>query len=184
MTEHPSLDLTSETAAIAHMIVVYPEEPPPGADALAQVRHRREVDHHTAVLAERRARLARAFGEARGWRVSPSDFDEATLAAGKTSAGRRRRHYGSEWNCALLDHITFYRRPDRRAVAVVGQPYDLGAEAMDEADQWAAGRCLRITFPTDFPSWHYPGRTRLVLVEPALSGSSPPLAGCRAEGQG
>jgi len=51
---------------------------------------------------------------------------------------------------------------DRRAAAVVGHLYEPLPEGIET---WAQANGLKASFLEDFPSWYYPGWTKLVLIE-------------------
>lgn len=152
-------------ARIVQMIPNRPRELPPEELFRDHAQRRFEIEAHVAELAALKGWMADEFGRVRGWRQSRSGFDVAVLAAGKMNSGGRRSYYG--WPHKFSDHRCYFRWPDRRAAAVVGQPYALTADTRRDAEHWAAANGLRVSFPTDFPSWWYPGHSTLVLFEPA-----------------
>ena len=115
-------------------------------------------------IAALRRRLADDFAAARGWRPTTAPLAAKELA--RRSAGGNWHRPAREWGL-FLPHPTFYRDGDRRTAAAVGHPtLDLAESGRSEAEAWAADRELVVSYP-DFPRWQYPGRTVLVLYEPA-----------------
>jgi hypothetical protein len=101
-------------------------------------------------------RLALDFGAARGWRLSDSDFGIDALSRGGVSGG-------SDW-CRepprpFFDHSWFYR-VGRRTAAIATHPYHVNEV---ECRAFAASRGLTVEFPADYPSWYYPGHSKLAV---------------------
>jgi len=130
---------------------------------LERVRLKRKISAMYEDLDAARWRMAEAFGAQRGYRLG-SRFAPSVLARRGVSS----RDYGELWESMFADHRYFYRTPNRHAAAVVAHLYDLDEETRQGAVDWAAGRCLKASFPA-FPSWWYPGRTTLVVFEPIES---------------
>jgi hypothetical protein len=113
-----------------------------------------------------------AYAEARGWKQS-KPFGTGTLALGKMHDGNSRDPY----RCGgivmpsdrdILDHVSWWKR-GRWPVAIVSQPYAHNLDARRaEFIAWGAARGLRVTFPTDFPSWWFPGCTVLIEITRAV----------------
>jgi hypothetical protein len=106
-------------------------------------------------------RLARAFATLRRWEKSATAFTIETLDARGTEIDLLCERGGRSY----LDHASYYR-VGRNAAAIVAHLYGCGVERRAEVEVWAAEHGLRATFPTDFPSWYYPGKTTLVVYEP------------------
>ena len=104
--------------------------------------------------------LAAEFGRRRGWKqCEPGDFESAY-----------RDFVGSEFGAQDLghwyfDHSYLYRMPDGR-YAIASHIYDCGKERIAEHRAFAEKHDLTVEYPTDFPSWWYPGHTKLVLWYP------------------
>jgi hypothetical protein len=62
----------------------------------------------------------------------------------------------------MMDHAYFYR-VNGRPVAIVAHPYMHDPGVRSECEHWAHDNGVLISFPTDFPSWWYPGHSTLVL---------------------
>jgi len=123
--------------------------------SISQVRSLCEVER------EHQLDAARAFGAARGWKLSPRPFSVETLAQRKCSGsddGLLPR--GGFW-----DHPYFYR-VGRRAAAVAAHLYDGEQLRNGVAWFWAARVGLVASFPPE-PSWWFYPHTTLVLYEPA-----------------
>lgn len=105
--------------------------------------------------------LAIEFGHRRGWKLSPRVFSPYCLERRGRRDSFTVRCY-SCWPSDIADHPFAYRA-DGRAAAVAAHVYDLD-EA--QARAWAGRQRLAVEFPTDFPSWWFPGWTRLVLFTP------------------
>lgn len=121
-----------------------------------------------------RRRLALDFGERYGWQFSPSRFDLLTLAQGKCHNGGR---YGREHGVPdrALDHPRFYKR-GRRAAAIATHLYGWSRddEVRRECRALAAHYGLTLLVP-DFPSWHFPGNSTLVVYVGPVGESRPRL---------
>ena len=103
--------------------------------------------------------LAGEFGRRHGWRQAQSRFTLSALRGGKVHSSRRIYDPSEYFSHPYVDHGFFYRWPDRCAVAVVGHLYDVP----EDITAWAVQNGLWVSFPKDFPSWHYPGWTTLVV---------------------
>jgi hypothetical protein len=130
--------------------------PPPDETRNAEAQRlfeQKAIQHHLAV----------AFGHRHGWTLSHSEFTLRCLA-------RRAHHdpYGLfQGNADALDHPYFYRAQRRAAAIAVHLYRGAGDTAEDQVTAWAASHGLAASFPTDFPSWWFPGWTRLVVYQPA-----------------
>jgi len=98
--------------------------------------------------------LAREFGEIHDWRLTTRAFSLSRLARGM----------GGWWpdpyepiTSEFLDH-PFYYTYSNRAAAIVAHPYNFNKTRSQE---FAKSHGLVLYLP-DFPSWHYPGWTKLV----------------------
>jgi len=105
--------------------------------------------------------LARAFGARHGLAPTSGPFSITALREGRKPGGWNSLQ--AAWDLHLTDHPTFYRTPDRRAAAVAAHLYGLTDETRWRCVAWAAAHRLDVAFPTDFPSWWYPGWTKLVV---------------------
>lgn len=100
-------------------------------------------------------RLADEFGRRRGWKRSKARLHRyrmngASLIIGPLELGER------------LDHVYLYWIPETRRHAIVSHVYEHQADYPSDA-AFAAKHNLIVDYPTDFPSWWYPGRTTLVV---------------------
>lgn len=125
--------------------------------------HWQRMMRHEKARAQQ-CRLAIDFGVSRGWKLG-KPFQPRTLARGRVldhpddiSAESDLDHHDQ------LDHPHHYRDPrTRRAVGIVAHLYDM-TEAKKLCCQAAALSIgLRAEFPTDWPSWHCPGYTTMVV---------------------
>lgn len=114
---------------------------------LERARLKRKISAMYEDLNAARWRVAEAFGAQHGYRLG-SRFAPSVLARQGVSS----RDFGEWWESRFADHRYFYRTPDRHAAAVVAHLYDLDEETRQGAVDWAAGRCLKASFPA-FPSW-------------------------------
>ena len=141
--------------------------PKPPADPTPRQRldHLKTVQAHAAALAADRSWMVREFARRTGWRHRRGDhFTRAMLAE-----GRKRRGVGDRDFLGWSDHDYFLRDANGIPVAVAGHPYDVEAPGRRaDYERSAAAHGLVVTFPTDFPSWWFPGRTTLVLFRPAM----------------
>jgi len=121
--------------------------------------------------------LAEEFGRRREWTLSGGPyirlprfryFSIADLVGCNDCIERHRLNLNSG---GALDHTYDYRapkltetgRPWLRPVAYVAYLYS--HFLIDAIQRFADERGLTAELPTDFPSWWYPGRTRLVVYE-------------------
>jgi hypothetical protein len=120
---------------------------------------------HAAAIRLHRNAIMDTYGAVRGWRPSDAPFTLPELVAGKRQ--RRLIAYDPAWEAApggLLDHLDFWERGARTA-AITVHTYSAATSASRSAIvEWALGHRLRVTFPEDFPSWWFPGRTVLVEI--------------------
>lgn len=142
-----------------------PPKPAPRETVEAARERQLATQRQELEVAALRRRLADDFAEARGWRPTTAPLAAKELAR-RASIGGNWHRPSREWGL-FLPHPTFYRDGDRRTAAAVGHPtVDLAESGRSEAEAWAADRELVVSYP-NFPSWQYPGRTVLVLFEPA-----------------
>jgi len=105
--------------------------------------------------------MASAFGAQHGLVRTSRAFSIEALRDGRKQG--RYSHIRAEWPVQRVDHAEFYRTPDWRVAAVVAHRYGLNDDTRQRCAAWAARHGLQAAFPTDFPSWWYPGWTQLVL---------------------
>ena len=120
---------------------------------------------HSQGIDALRSLLISEFARRHGWKIRKHDnFTTGMLAERRSRRGPlEQRYVGIGWS----DHDFFFRRLDGTPAAVAGHPYDADTpEQRAGYEAFAARAGLRVTFPMDFPSWWYPGRTTLVLFEP------------------
>jgi hypothetical protein len=103
--------------------------------------------------------MAARFGRLHGWRYTPSRFPLPCLIKGTRNNGKAH-HVPYPWE--YFDHRDHFLHRDGGAVAVAAHLYTPSSETMAEAQEWGASQGLVVAQP-DFPSWYYPGRTRLVV---------------------
>jgi hypothetical protein len=97
---------------------------------------------------------ARTFGAARGWKVS-RDFSPAALTRGDEAADE----YVSLPHDQFDHPVHYRRRADGRCAAIVSQPYLYERQTFTKV-----ARPLGLKHEkSDGLSWHYPGRTTLVV---------------------
>lgn len=136
-----------------------------------KIQHR--VEHK--VVLDLRGELRAAFVSARGWQRTHVRFDGPRLARQTLRAAQPDR-----WGRVIedmppwADHTEWYRI-GRKATAIVTQPYALSAAQQSEMAAWADKLGLRFVLP-DYPSWHFPGWTRLVVFECAMAEPTEPKA--------
>jgi hypothetical protein len=115
-----------------------------------------ERSHRDAITA--------AYAAARGWKETPKPFSARTLALGRMHDGNRRGGGYTLADSDLMDHVSNWRR-GRWPVAIVAQPYNHNIEIRRVAFvAWGVARGLHVAFPTDFPSWYFPGSTVLIEI--------------------
>jgi hypothetical protein len=123
----------------------------PGAEA-RRILEQNAIQHHLAV----------EFGRRHGWTLSAKDFTIQCLAR----RGHHDPHGFFQGNTDALDHPYFYRAKGH-ATAIAAHLYrGAGDTREDQITAWAAAHDLAASFPTDFPSWWFPGWTRLVVYQP------------------
>jgi len=102
--------------------------------------------------------LAVEFGRRHGWKWCPDSYGAQHLFGKRPQYHRRIRPPHN-------DHASGYRI-SRLPVAIVSQPYPAGKPGdnawIDTMRLWAAQHGLVLSFP-NFPSWWYPGWTRLCV---------------------
>ena len=116
-------------------------------DAEKRTRYDRVQQHQRAV--------SDAYGDLRGWTRAGESFPIRALARVST--------IGEEWNREFTDHRGFWKA-NGRPVAVSAHLYSCDEAQREAAHSWAYSRGLVATFPVDFPSWWYPGRTTLIEI--------------------
>ncbi len=125
---------------------------------------------------ESREAAARAFGKARGWRVTDRWFSLSVLARRKVHNPREGWHHtptSGHWSYRLFDHAYYFREVGRpgRAAAIVSHPYNFSCSpgddgfSMEQAAE-AVGPQIKITNFGREKSWWYPGWSTLLLFEP------------------
>lgn len=152
-------------AAVAALIVDYPREPQGEVTLRDRRLHREATAAHWLKIYAHRHWLTCEFARRRGWKFRRREdhFTHAMLADRR----KRRRWYEQDF-LGWSDHDHFFRDLGGNPAAVAGHPYDLDRPGARAGYAASAARCgLKATFPTDFPSWWYPGRTGFVLFEPA-----------------
>ncbi len=116
--------------------------------------------YRAAAEAVRRGKneLARRFAAIRGWRIG-RHFDLRCLAR----RGRLARAAFPVAHHHEFDHPYFFRDASGRAAAIASHLYGYDAsECLELAERFG----LTVSVVRDFPSWHFPGRTTLVLWQP------------------
>ena len=108
--------------------------------------------------AERAARLT--AWQARGYRRSPSHACLLRLGAGRCN-GRHCPTMTSDW----ADHVDLWLRRDGRPACLTSQPYGLDEAARRHLDLLCTTMGLRWRAEPE-QSWHCPGGTTLVVIEP------------------
>ena len=123
----------------------------------------KDDDHYgRSRIYEAQGALAAEFGRRRGWLLVPREFGIRAVAAGRVQEPDQVYSPSwEEWTC--VDHSYCYRDAPKRAAALVVHLYDLDK---DEVRKFAAQHGVIAEFPGAFPSWWYPGWTRLVVYRP------------------
>jgi len=108
--------------------------------------------------------LAEGFADRHGLRRADKGYSAAVLARGGVHDGGIPR---DDWSWFAADHRYFFRR-NRKASAVAAHVYGTRNPDKVHADcmAFAERAGLQVTFPTDWPSWWYPGETILVVFWP------------------
>ena len=101
-------------------------------------------------------RLAVDFGERRGWRLADKPFGIDALIRGKVS-GRNDWEVGPH---PYFDHCSYYRL-NRRAAAIAAHLYDFTLRE-ERCAAYADEAGLTLEIP-DYPSWYYPGFSKLFV---------------------
>ena len=141
-----------------------PPAAPPCETADAAARREQAAGLHAHEVTLLRHWLATDFAAARGWTATTAPMAVKELA--RRSNGGSWHRPAREWLEALVNP-TFYRDAGRRAAGAVGHPpADAVTAGREHIEAWAAERDLVASFPA-FPSWTFPGRTTLVVFEPA-----------------
>ena len=96
-----------------------------------------------------RKRVAKEFGRINGWVLS----DRMFLIGNLSFLGKYK-----EPLFKYIDHTYFYRSYNNKPIAFAVHLYDWS----DDIYKWANDHSLVANFP-EFPSWHYPGYTTLVV---------------------
>jgi hypothetical protein len=110
-----------------------------------------------------RSALIAAYAFARGWKQSAA-FDLPTLALGRKHNAGYPDYTVFELMQDTFKHPIYWKK-DGRAVAITTQPYDmLDPEPRAAFVAWGAERGLKVSFPTDVPSWWFPGFTTLAEI--------------------
>ena len=148
----------TEVLALAEFIKARMHGPEPQT-LQERIARRRAVEE----AREAKDRLAQEFGARRGWLLARHDFSYRALLGRKVHSGSAYITNELHDNPYCLDHLVFYRWPDKRAAGLVSQPYGLNKE---KVAAWATRLGLLAEFP-DFPSWHNPGGCGLFVLTPA-----------------
>ncbi|WVT73756.1 hypothetical protein QM996_01175 [Sinorhizobium chiapasense] len=109
-------------------------------------------------------RAAIEYGRSKGWKLAGNgDFFTPEMLA----TGRKRFRDVLEQSIeghTALDHLYFYRDTYFRPAAIVSHLYDWGQPYVQEqVKKWAQENGLNWKVETDFPSWHNPGRTTMIV---------------------
>ena len=105
-----------------------------------------------------RTMIAAEFGRRRGWTYRQHD---------RVAHGDMSGRWTPPDAHHLVDNAYTFRHPDGSPAAVAGHVYDGDREDARRDLRRRAGRFgLVASFPTDVPSWWFPGGTTLVLFEP------------------
>lgn len=108
-------------------------------------------------IAELKNTLADEYGIQHGWKISHRSFTIEALArgfryGGKTFPGELYRFF---------DHSFYFKDTEGRAVGIVSHLYDRPrpSDLKEMCDRYG----LRAEEETSFPSWWFPGRTKMFL---------------------
>jgi hypothetical protein len=148
-------EVTGSADELAERILTLMDAPPgesPAEKARRLLEHE-AIQHH----------LAAEFGQRNGWK--PGIGFSPSMLARRAIFPRRNESWTTTSD--TIDHPYFYRA-DRRAAAIAAHLYH-GTARRQGIVAWAEHHNLTATFPTDFPSWWYPGATTLVVYEPATN---------------
>jgi hypothetical protein len=102
------------------------------------------------------AELADEFGRRHGWRWTYRYFDIAALRGESLASDA----FGDQFHYPFGDHAFFYRFMNGWPASVACHLYDADPPRILA---WAHAHGLQASFPADFPSWWFPGRTTLVV---------------------
>ena len=115
-----------------------------------------------------RLHLVQTFAAARGWKPAKTGFDFPTLARGGCRTNWEVRFQNLVDSEVILPRVTreildhpYYFKRDRQAAAIAAHLYNF-PECKEECEFVAREFGVRFEVP-EFPSWHYPGGTKLVL---------------------
>ena len=104
-----------------------------------------------------RTMIATEFGRRRGWTYRQHD---------RVTPGELSDRWTAPDDHHLVDNAYTFRRSDGSPAAVVGHVYNGDREEVRRDLRRQAHRFgLVVSFPTDVPSWWFPGGTTLVLLE-------------------
>ena len=110
--------------------------------------------------------LAREFGRRNGWKLSDRCFVWGQLARGSNQKTRQEERGGLLLAHEAADHRYFYRK-DGRPAALAAHLYGWPTNRMiGSVAEVCAKHNLTARVATDFPSWHYPDVTTLIVYEP------------------
>jgi hypothetical protein len=105
--------------------------------------------------------IATEFGARRGWIWQTGSRAKYFDVYGLRGLGLRKESDDREH--PYPDHSYYYRDAQNKPAALVFHPYEHFKEKEFRLWQtYCDARGLALELPTDFPSWHYPGRTTLV----------------------
>lgn len=131
------------------------------AARIAAVKRGDEVVSSATEMDNMRTSLATEFGCRQGWtyrqydRISPGDL------SGRWTAPE---------DDPLVSNAYTFRHPDGSPAAIVGHVYGTAPnETCNVLTKRGETLALSVSFATNFPSWWYPGRTTLVVFEPAAA---------------
>ena len=151
-------------ARIKVLIEDYPSEPQSEASLRDRRLYREATTAHWLKIYAHRHWMTCEFVRRHGWKFRRDDHFTQDMLADR----RRRRRAYEQGGIGWSDHDYYLRDAAGFPAAVAGHPYDADRPGRREKyRQWAAEYGLVVSFPDDFPSWWYLGRTTLVLFEPA-----------------
>jgi hypothetical protein len=131
----------------------------------------RQISELQRQLHDLTEQLAAEYGRRRGWLPAKSRFTLEALRDRKQHSYRCYPNQDEPFP-SFFDHCYFYRMPDRTAAAIVAHPYSAD---FPRISAWAAEHGLRAEMPADFPSWHFPGRTVLLVFTPLKEHAPRPI---------
>jgi hypothetical protein len=118
-----------------------------------------EVDQKNAKAAMLGEQLAKESGSLHGWKLAQRQFSLDQLAENRKARNWRKGECFQ--GGAHLDHPSWYRLTGSPIAIAVQNYAPLHREDLDEE---CRRKGLVWQEVTDFPSWHYPGSTKLVLI--------------------